>query len=74
MKKVKIIAEIKKYDTVEVEISDEDFAALESDDPQDVINEVIDAAFEKADEAHNNIVSDFQIIDEENDKIIVDWC
>ena len=73
MKKIKIIAEIRKYGTVEVEVSDEDFAALENEDPQDVIGGDIDAAWEKADEAHSDIGYDYQIIDEKNDKIIVDW-
>ena len=73
MKKIKIIAEIRKYGTVEVEVSDEDIAALENEDSQDVIGGDIEAAREKADEAHSDIGYDYQIIDEKNDRIIVDW-
>lgn len=73
MRKIKIIAEIRKYGVQEVEISDEDFAALETDDPQDVISGDIDMAWEKANESHNEISYNYQIIDSDNDKIIVDW-
>lgn len=74
MKKVRINAEITKFASLEIEVDEETFSALQTDDPQDVISGEMDDAWEAANDSHNNIQYDYQLIDAQNDKIIVDWA
>lgn len=73
MKKIRINAEITKSASLEIEVDDETFSALQTDDPQDVISGELDAAWEAANDSHDDIKYDYQLVDGENDKIIVDW-
>lgn len=73
MKKIRINAEITKFASMEIEVDDETFFALQTGDPQDVISGDLDAAWEAANDAHNNIQYGYQLVDAENNKIIVDW-
>lgn len=73
MKKIRINAEITKSASLEIEVDDETFSALQTDDPQDVISGELDAAWEAANDAHDGIKYDYQLVDAKNDKIIVDW-
>lgn len=76
MKKLTVVGEIRHYGAVEIEVSDEDFAALmlETKDPRDIIGrDVVDNAWKNANESQNGVEYDYQIYDLENNKVIVDW-
>lgn len=73
MKKIRINAEITKSASLEIVVDEETFSALQTDDPQDVIGGYIDAAWEAANDSHDDIKYDYQLVDVQNDKIIVDW-
>ena len=44
MKKIRINAEIMKFATLEIEVDEETFSALQTDDPYDVISGDLDLA------------------------------
>lgn len=73
MKKIRINAEIMKFATLEIEVDEETFSALQTDDPYDVISGDLDLAWEAANDSHDDIKYDYQLVDAQNDKIIIDW-
>lgn len=73
MKKVMINAEIRKFATLEIELTNEDYAALQTDSAIDVIGSDLDLAWEKADQEHNGVQYDYQLVDSEKNLILVDW-
>lgn len=68
-----INAEIRKFASIEVELSDEDYAALQTDAASDIIGGDLDLAYEKADQEHNGVDYDYQLVDSEKHLILVDW-
>lgn len=72
-RKVIINATICKSASMEVELSDEGYAALQTDAIADVIGNYLDQAFEKADRKHNNVDYDYQLVDAETHTILIDW-
>lgn len=68
-----INAEIRKFATLEIDVSDENYAALQTDAASDIIGGDLDLAYEKADQEHNGIQYDYQLVDSEKHSILVDW-
>lgn len=69
MKKILITAEIRKYATVEKEITDEEYDALMTDG---TIR--LDDVFEAADQQHNDVKYDYQIVNADTKETIFDWA
>lgn len=68
MKKILVRVEIRKYATVEKEITDEEYDALKTDGPV-----CLDDVFDAADQQHNDVTYDYQIVDAETKETIFDW-
>jgi hypothetical protein len=68
MKKILITAEIRKYATVEKEITDDEYDALMTDGTI-----CLDDVFEAADKQHNDVAYDYQIVDADTKQTLVDW-
>ena len=68
MKKILVTAEIRKYATVEKKITDEEYDALKTDGTI-----CLDDVFEAADQQHNDVEYDYQIVNAETKETIFDW-
>lgn len=72
MKIIRIQVEVRKYVTVETEVSDHDYYALKNSDPEDIIPDEIKDAVGQAEQDYDQHYYDYRIFNANTGNVLVD--